>query len=471
MANYDFDLFTIGGGSGGVAASRRAGALGARVALCEENQVGGTCVHRGCVPKKLLVYGAHFREEFEDAAGHGWTLAEPPRFDWGTLQAAKDKELERLEGVYRRMLKDSGVRVIQGRGRVVDAHTVEVGEQRYTARHVLVATGSFPSLPRVKGVEHGLTSDDALSLKAVPRRLLIVGAGYIGVEFAGIFRALGARVTMFFRGSTVLRGFDDDVRAFLTQELRKKGVDLRPETQVADVEKRPDGSLSVLTGMGETLEVDAVLFATGRVPHTKGLGLEAAGVKLDERGAVCVDAHSRSSVESILAVGDVTDRINLTPVAIAEGRAVAEGLFNGQERSMDHTGVASAVFSQPPVGAVGCTEREAREKHGAVDVYVSTFRPMKHVLSGREERTLIKVICEPDGGRVLGFHMVGADAPEILQGLAVALKCGVTKRQLDATVGIHPTAAEEFVTLRDKRPEPEAESAGELGHDARKSVD
>jgi len=470
MSDYDFDLFTLGGGSGGVAASRRAGALGARVALCEEQEVGGTCVHRGCVPKKLLVYGAHFRDEFEDAAGHGWSL-EPPRLDWKKLQAAKARELERLEGVYGRLLKDSGVRVIQGRGRVIDAHTVEVGGRRYTARHLLVATGSHPFLPKVKGIEHALTSDGALGLEAIPRRLLIVGAGYIGVEFAGIFQALGTKVTMFFRGASVLRGFDDDVRATLAQEMRKRGVDLRPETVVADVEKRPDGTLSVLTAMGETLDVDAVLFATGRVPNTKGLGLEAAGVRLDERGAVCVDGHSRTNVESLYAVGDVTDRINLTPVAIAEGRAVAETLFNGRDITLDHTGVASAVFSQPPVGAVGCTEREARAKHGEVDVYLSTFRPMKHVLSGRDERTMMKVIVERGSERVLGFHMVGADAPEIIQGLAVALKCGVTKKQLDATVGIHPTAAEEFVTMRDKRPEPEVESARELGHDARRSAD
>jgi glutathione reductase (NADPH) len=466
MPRYDFDLFTIGAGSGGVAASRRAGSYGARVAICEDNRIGGTCVHRGCVPKKLLVYGAHFRHDFEDAAGFGWSLSEPG-FDWKKLQAAKDKELERLDGVYRRLLRDSGVQLIEGRGRVVDGHTVEVNGQRYTAERILVATGSRPFLPEVPGIEHVISSDGALNLPELPNRIAIVGGGYIGVEFAGIFNALGAKVMMLIRGDTVLRGFDDDIRSMLTQEMRKKGIDLRPETFIRDIEKRPDGTLSLLTRMGDTLEVDAVLYATGRVPNTQGLGLAEVGVRLDERGAIEVDEWSRTSVESLYAVGDVTDRINLTPVAIAEGRALAETLFHDNPTKMDHTGVASAVFSQPPVGTVGCTELEARERHGnKIDVYVSNFRPMKHTLSGRDERTMMKVIVERDTDRVLGFHMVGADAPEIIQGLAVALKCGVTKKLLDTTVGIHPTAAEEFVTMRDKRPDPVADAARELGHDA-----
>jgi glutathione reductase (NADPH) len=465
MPQYDFDLFTIGAGSGGVASSRRAGSYGARVAICEDNRIGGTCVHRGCVPKKLLVYGAHFRHDLEDAAGYGWSLSEPG-FDWKKLQEAKDKELERLDGVYRRLLRDTGVKLIEGRGRLVDAHTVEVNGQRYTAKHILLATGSRPFLPEVPGIEHAITSDGALNLKDLPRRVAIVGGGYIGVEFAGIFNALGARVMMLIRGDTVLRGFDADIRAMLTQEMRKKGIELRPETFIRDIEKRADGTLSLLTRMGDTLEADAVLFATGRVPNTKGIGLEEVGVRLNERGAVAVDEWSRTSVDNIYAVGDVTDRINLTPVAIAEGRALAETLFHDNPMKMDHTGVASAVFSQPPVGTVGLSELEARERHGKVDVYVSNFRPMKHTLSGRDERTMMKVVVERASGRVLGFHMVGADAPEIIQGLAVALKCGVTKKQLDSTVGIHPTAAEEFVTMRDKRPDPEEDAARELGHDA-----
>ncbi len=465
MPQYDFDLFTLGAGSGGVAASRRAGAYGARVAICEEDRVGGTCVLRGCVPKKLLVYGSHFREEFEDAAGYGWSVPEPT-FDWKKLQAGKDKELDRLNGVYKRLLRDSGVELVEGRGRLVDAHTVEVAGKRYTAAHILVATGSRPFLPELPGVEHVIDSDGALGLRELPRRLAIVGGGYIGVEFACIFNALGAKVTMLIRGDTVLRGFDDDVRSVLTQGLRKKGIDIRSEIFVRDVEKREDGSLSLLTRTGDTLDADAVLYATGRVPNTRGLGLEELGVKLDARGAVVVDAYSRSSVESVFAVGDVTDRINLTPVAIAEGRALAETLFHDNPTRFEHSGVASAVFSQPPVGTVGLTEREALAQHGKVDVYVSNFRPMKYTLSGRDERALMKVIVERASGRVLGFHMVGMDAPEIVQGLAVALKCGVTKQQLDATVGIHPTAAEEFVTMRDKRPDVEEAMAQELGHDS-----
>ncbi len=467
MAQYDFDLFTIGAGSGGVAASRRAGTYGARVAICEDDRVGGTCVLRGCVPKKLLVHGAHFHEDFEDAAGYGWSLQEPS-FDWSKLQAAKDKELDRLNGVYMRMLRDSGVQLIPGRGRVVDAHTVEVAGKRYTAATILVATGSRPFLPELPGIEHAITSDGALQLKELPRRVAIVGGGYIGVEFAGIFNALGSKVSVIIRGDTVLRGFDDDVRSTLTQELRKKGIDVRCETFVRDIEKRSDGSLSLLTKSGDTLEVDTVLYATGRLPNTKGLGLEEVGVKLDARGAVVVDEWSRTAVESIYAVGDVTDRINLTPVAINEGRALVETLYNANPIKMDHSGVASAVFSQPPVATVGLTEREACERHGKVDVYVSNFRPMKHTLSGRDERTMMKVIVERASDRVLGFHMVGADAPEIIQGLSVALKCGVTKKQLDSTVGIHPTAAEEFVTMRNKRPDPEESAAQELGHDSGK---
>jgi len=464
MAQYDFDLFTIGAGSGGVASSRRAGSYGARVAICEDDRVGGTCVLRGCVPKKLLVYGAHFSADFEDAAGYGWSVPEPT-FDWKKLQAAKDKELDRLNGVYKRLLRDSGVQLIEGRGRVVDAHTVEVAGKRYTAAHILVATGSRPFLPEVPGIEHAITSDGALSLPELPRRVAIVGGGYIAVEFAGIFNALGSEVRLLIRGDTVLRGFDNDVRSLLTQEMRKKGIDLRSETFIRDIEKRADGTLSLLTTMGDTLDADAVLYATGRVPNTRGLGLAEAGVELNERGAVKVDEWSRTSVPSIYAVGDVTDRINLTPVAIAEGRALAETLFHDNPMQMDHTGVPSAVFSQPPVCTVGLTEQQARERC-PVDVYVSNFRPMKHTLSGRDERTMMKVVVERATGKVLGFHMVGADAPEIIQGLAVALKCGVTKKQLDATVGIHPTAAEEFVTMRDKRPDPEESLKKDLGQDA-----
>ena len=454
MPQYDFDLFTLGGGSGGVAASRHAAGKGARVALCEERQLGGTCVHRGCVPKKLLVTASQFPEHFEDAAGFGWSVPEP-RLDWARLQAAKDRELARLEGTYRQRLEKVGVHLLEGRGRVVDAHTVEVRGERYTARHVLVATGAHPSVPEeLPGREHVLTSDEVLRLSELPRRMVIVGGGYIGVEFAGLFNALGTRVTLLVRDAGVLPGFDEDVSAALAQGMRQRGVDLRTHTQVQRVERGREGTRRVGLREGGGLEADVVLYATGRVPHTRGLGLEAAGVRLDEEGAVVVDDASRSSVESLYAVGDVTARVSLTPVAIAEGRAVADLLFGGTSRRVSHEGVASAVFSHPPVASAGWTEREARERFGALDVYVSSFRPLPHALSGRDERAMVKVLVERSTGRVRGFHMVGPDAPEIIQGLAVALTCGVTKQQLDTTLGIHPTLAEEFMTLREPRPEP-----------------
>jgi glutathione reductase (NADPH) len=464
MPAYDFDLFTIGGGSGGVAASRRAASYGARVGLSEARDVGGTCVHRGCVPKKLLVYGAHYRYDFEDAAGYGWVVGEPD-FEWATLQEAKTRELERLRGVYLRLLKDSGVMLVEGFGRLVDAHTVEVDGKRFTAKDILIAVGSRPFLPDIPGIEHAITSDEALSLPTLPDRLAIVGGGYIGVELAGIFQALGSKVTLLIRGAAVLRGFDMDVRVFLTDELRKKGIEVRPDTFVRDLERRGD-VVSVMTRGGDTLEFDVVLYATGRVPRTQGLGLEQVGVKLDENGAIEVDEWSRTSVENLYAVGDVTDRINLTPVAIAEGRAVAETLFHDNPIKMDHGNVPSAVFGMPPVAGVGLSEVEARELHGPVDVYISNFRPMKHTLTGRDERTLMKAVVERATGRVIGLHMVGEEAPEIIQGLAVAVKCGLTKATLDATVGIHPTAAEEFVTLRDRRPDVEEVRALELGKEA-----
>ena len=450
MPEHDFDLFTIGAGSGGVAASRRAASYGARVAICEESRVGGTCVIRGCVPKKLLVYGAHFRDAFEDAAGFVWSIPEAPRMDWARLIAAKDREVDRLNGVYLRLLRDSGVTLVEGRARVIDPHTVAVGDRTFTARHILLATGSRPFVPEVRGVEHAITSNEALDLPALPRRLAVVGGGYIGVELAGVFSALGTAVTMLIRGDTVLRGFDEDVRSALTAEMQKRGITIRCETRVEDIEKRGD-ALSVLTHAGDTLEVDAVLYATGRTPSTRGIGLEEAGVTLDAAGAVVVDRMSRSSVESIHAVGDCTNRKNLTPVAIAEGRAFAESTFHDRPMWVDHEYVASAVFSQPPVGTVGHGEREARARFGDVDVYVTSFRPMKHTLSGRDERTMMKLVVERATDRVVGVHMVGADAPEIIQGFAVAVRCGATKAQLDTTVGIHPTAAEELVTMREKR--------------------
>jgi glutathione reductase (NADPH) len=451
MATYDFDLITIGAGSGGVRATRLAGGYGARAAIVEESRVGGTCVMRGCIPKKLLIYGAHFAYDFEDAHGYGWTV-DAPRFDWPTLIANKNKELNRLEGIYERILRDNNVTLLRGRGRLTDAHTVEVDGKAYTAEKILIACGGWPSTPPIPGIEHVISSNEALDLAELPRRIVIVGGGYIAVEFAGIFNALGVEVTQIIRGAAILRGFDDDVRDFLTAEMEKKGVKILRNSVVRSIEKCENGYTLLLKGMDEFIETDLIMYATGRLPNTKGLGLEEAGVELSHTCAVVVDADNRSSAQNIFAVGDCTDRIQLTPVAIAEGRAFAETFFNGNPMTMDYDNIASAVFSQPPVGTVGLSEEMARQR-GPIDIYISRFKPLKHTLSGRDEMTLMKLVVDRETRRVLGCHMVGADAPEIIQGLAIALKCGATKEQFDATIGIHPTAAEEFVTMRDKRVE------------------
>lgn len=446
MTTPDYDLFVLGAGSGGVRAARIAAGLGARVAVAEERHLGGTCVNVGCVPKKLLVYASHFADAFADARGFGWNV-QSPRFDWRALIANKNREIARLNGVYRRLLEGAGVAVIEARARLVDATTVAAGDRTVRARHVLVATGGRPVVPAVPGAEHVITSNEAFFLDDLPGRVVIVGGGYIAVEFAGIFAGLGARVHQLYRGSLFLRGFDDDIRSTLADEMRKKGIDLRFETAVERITRRGDERLVALAS-GETIACDLVLYATGRAPNTADLGLEAAGVRLDGNGAVVVDAYSRSSVESIFAVGDCTDRLNLTPVAIREGQAVAWTLFGAKPTTADHTGVPTAVFSQPPAATVGLTEAEARAGHARVDVYRTAFRPMKHTLTGRDEKTMIKLVVDAETDRVLGAHMVGADAPEIIQGIAIALKCGARKADFDATVGIHPTAAEEFVTLR-----------------------
>ena len=457
MARYDFDLFTIGAGSGGVAGSRRAGSYGAKVAICESVRVGGTCVLRGCVPKKLLVYGAEFADAFEDAAGYGWSLGER-RFDWRALIAAKDRELDRLNGIYVNMLKTSGVAIIEGHGKLVDPHTVEVAGKRYTAANIMIATGAWPELPKIPGIEHAITSNEALDLKALPRRILIVGGGYIAVEFAGIFRTLGAEVRMAIRADKLLRGFDEDVRIALGEEMTARGIEIHAHTHLDRIEKTPEGFVATAHD-GAKFAADTVMYATGRKPNTATLGLQALGIEVNKSGAVVVDQNSRTSLPHVYAVGDVTDRLNLTPVAIAEGRALAETLFNDNAMTVDHQTVPTAVFSQPPVGTVGLTEAAARGMYGAIDVYRTRFRPMKNTLSGRQERTMMKLVVDRQTDRVLGCHMVGRDAPEITQGLAIALKCGATKRQFDRTIGIHPTAAEEFVTMREKLPEPKAAAA------------
>ena len=453
MPRYDFDMFTIGAGSGGVASSRRAAGYGARVAICEELRVGGTCVLRGCVPKKLLVYGAQFADAFADAAGFGWTVP-PAQFDWPSLIAAKDKEIGRLSQIYINMLNSSGVEIIDGRGVVVDPHTIEIAGRTYTADKILIAAGGHPTVPDIPGIEHVISSNEALDLPQLPRRIVIVGGGYIAVEFAGIFNGLGSEVVELIRREDLLYGFDDDLRVMLAQEMRIRGVEIHGRTQVARIVKAPRGGYSVFTTDGREFSADLVMYATGRKPNTKGLGLAEIGVALDDNGAVVVDEWQRSSVPNIYAVGDVTDRINLTPVAIAEGRAIAETLYNNNPIKMDHRDVPSAVFSQPPIGTVGLTEEEARREYDEIDVYSARFKPMKNALSGRDERTFVKLVVDAKTDRVLGCHMLGQDAPEIVQGLAIAVKCGASKRMFDQTVGIHPSAAEEFVTMREKTVRP-----------------
>jgi glutathione reductase (NADPH) len=451
MQRYDFDLITIGAGSGGVRATRLAGGYGARAAIVEKSRVGGTCVMRGCVPKKLLVYGAHFAEDLEDARAYGWSVGRP-QIDWPALIRAKNIELDRLEGVYRRILRDNHVDLVEGSARLADAHTVEVEGRRFTADKILIATGGWPSLPAIPGIEHAITSNEALEIERLPRRIAIVGGGYIAVEFAGIFRAVGVEVTQIIRAGQILRGFDEDIRETLAAEMAKKGIRILGDSIVRSIEKADGGYRLRIHGDDTLLDTDLVMYATGRAPNTAGLGLAEAGVRLAENGAVIVDANYRSSVDTIYALGDVTDRVKLTPVAIAEGRAFAETAFNGNPQILDYDNIASAVFSQPPVATVGLSEERAARQR-PIDVYITRFKPLKHTLTERDERIMMKIVVDRETDRVLGCHMVGADAPEIIQGIAIALKCGATKAQFDATVGIHPTAAEEFVTLRDKRPE------------------
>jgi glutathione reductase (NADPH) len=450
MTQFDYDLFVIGAGSGGVRASRVAAAFGARVAIAEADRFGGTCVIRGCVPKKLLVYASQFPEAFADARGFGWTVGET-KFSWPALIAAKDREIGRLEGVYRKLLEGSGVTIFAARARLADPHTIEVAGRRVTAKNILVATGGRPFTPDIPGRELGITSNEAFHLPDLPKRVLVVGGGYIAVEFSGIFEGLGSQVTLAYRGAEILRGFDDDVRHFLDAEMKKKGIEIRLNADLLSIARRADGALDARLKDGKTVTCDGVMFATGRIPNTAGLGLAEVGVALGPLGEVKVDELMRTSVQHIFAVGDVTHRVQLTPVAIREGTAVATMLFGGKDVMADHTYIPTAVFSQPPIGTVGLTEQEAIAACGEVDVYKADFKPMKNTLGGRDERTLMKLIVDARSQRVLGAHMVGENAPEIIQGIGIAVKAGLTKQQFDATVGIHPTAAEEFVTLKDPK--------------------
>lgn len=448
MAKFDFDLFVIGAGSGGVRAARMSAGFGARVAVAEERYLGGTCVNVGCVPKKLFVYAAHYGEDFVDADGFGWQAVDGAEFKWNRLLNNKDREIERLHKVYERLLSDAGVQLFQRRATLVDAHTVAVGDASYTAERLLIATGGWPIIPEFPGREHVITSNEVFSLERFPERCIIVGGGYIAVEFAGIFVGLGADVSLIYRGPLFLRGFDDEVRGFLAEEMRKKEIALRFNTNVTEIRRSGNG-LTVLLTNGEKIETDLVMYATGRAPMTAGLGLEKIGVALSDNGAVVVNSKFQSSVGSIYAIGDVTDRIRLTPVALAEGMVLAREVYGDTTSAVDYDCVPSAVFSQPSIGTVGLTETEARKRFPQVEVYKSVFTPLRHSLSGSDEKTLMKLIVDRETDKVVGAHMVGPEAGEIIQGVAVAMRAGATKACFDSTIGIHPTTAEEFVTMRD----------------------
>jgi glutathione reductase (NADPH) len=448
MPEFDYDLFVIGAGSGGVRCARVSAAAGARVAIAEERYLGGTCVNVGCVPKKLFVYAAHYHEDFADAAGFGWDVGES-RLDWARLRDNKTREITRLNGVYRNLLEARGVRILEGRARLLDAHTVEVLGQRHTARHILIATGAWPFVPEFPGREHVVTSNEMFDLDTLPRRAVVVGGGYIAVEFAGILNGLGVRTTLAYRGAQLLRFFDADLGRALAIEMPQKGISLRLEAQISRIEKQCDGSLELHFADGGVEQTDLVLYATGRRPCTGQIGLEECGVRLSDTGAIEVDAHYQSSVPSIHAIGDVIGGPELTPLALAQGMALCSTLFQALPKTVSLENIPTAVFSQPSIGTVGLSEEVARERGARVQIYTSGFRAMKNTLSGNPERTLMKLVVDADTDRVLGVHMIGPDAGEIVQGLAVALQAGATKAVFDATLGIHPTAAEEFVTMRE----------------------
>ena len=446
--SYDFDLFVIGAGSGGVRAARFAAGFGAKVAVAESRYLGGTCVNVGCVPKKLLVYGAHFADDFEQAESFGWTAGKA-NFDWPSLIANKNREIARLNGIYRKLLIDSGVTLLEGHARLADANHVDINGQRFSAERILIATGGWPQIPDIPGKEYAITSNEAFFLEALPKRILVVGGGYIAVEFAGIFNGLGADTRLLYRGDLFLRGFDQSVRIHLAEELTKRGLRLDFNTDIVRIDKQPDGSLLATLQDGTQLETDSIFYATGRRPMLDNLGLENTRVELTEAGYIDVNEHFETREPSILALGDVIGGVQLTPVATAEGMAVARRLFNPEQyRPVDYRYIPTAVFSQPNIGTVGLTEQQAVEQGHKVVVFESRFRPMKLTLTESSEQTLMKLVVDAESDRVLGCHMVGPDAGDIIQGLAIALKAGATKRLFDDTIGVHPTSAEEFVTLR-----------------------
>ena len=440
---YDYDLFVIGAGSGG----RMASSFGAKVAVCEDRYMGGTCVNVGCVPKKLYVYAAEYSRHFNEGKGFGWSSGDIS-FDWATLRDNKTEEISRLNGIYDNILGGAGVEIINGRGRLVDQHTVEVAGKHYTSERILLAVGGWPFIPDIKGKEHVISSNEVFDLETFPKRFVVVGGGYIAVEFAGIFNGLGAEVTQLYRGDLFLRGFDNEVRDFAAQEIAKKGVDLRFNTDVSSIEKQADGSLNVVLNDGSVIEADAVLYATGRKPQLDNLGLENVNIKVSDKGYVEVNEQFQTSEPSIYTIGDATGGMELTPVALEEGMTLARALYDNQPYKIDYSNIATTVFCQPNIGTVGMTEEQARAEYSNVVKYQSSFRAMKHTISGSDERSLMKLLVDGDTDRVLGVHMVGPDAGEIMQGIAIAIKAGATKADFDATVGIHPTAAEEFVTMR-----------------------
>ncbi|KAJ4775584.1 Glutathione reductase [Rhynchospora pubera] len=460
---YDYDLFVIGAGSGGVRASRTSAGFGAKVAICELpfhpissetiGGVGGTCVIRGCVPKKILVYGSAFRGEFEDARNFGWELSEDINFNWKKLLNNKTQEIQRLNGIYKRLLTNAGVTMIEGEGKLAGPHEVEVTQpdgsvQKYTAKHILIATGSRAQRVKIPGEELAITSDEALSLEELPKRAVILGGGYIAVEFASIWRGMGATVDLFYRKELPLRGFDDEMRAVVAKNLEGRGIELHPQSTLTELSKTDEG-IKVVTDHGDVLVADVVLFATGRAPNTKRLNLAAAGVETDKTGAIKVDEYSCTNIPSIWAVGDVTNRMNLTPVALMEGTCFSKTVFGGEPTKPDYKDIPCAVFSIPPLSVVGLSEQQALEQATSdILVFTSSFTPMKNTISGRQEKTVMKLVVDSATDRVIGASMCGPDAPEIMQGIGVAMKCGATKKQFDSTVGIHPSAAEEFVTMR-----------------------
>ena len=449
MSDFDYDFFVIGAGSGGVRAARVAASLGARVAVAEEDKVGGTCVIRGCVPKKLLVHGSHFSGAFEDAAGFGWTVGDVS-FDWPTLRDNVQADVAWLSDMYIRNLEKSGARLIRSRAELVDRYTIRLlAEGRtVTARYILVATGGWPALPEgIPGIEHALSSNEMFTLARRPDRLLVAGGGYIAVEFAGVFRGLGAEVTVLLRGPEILRGFDGDIRRSVHAGMTRRGIEVACGDSIAEISEH-DGGLLAVTKSGRRIEADTILFATGRRPNSRGFGLEEAGVEIGADGAIAVDALSRTSVDNIFAVGDVTDRVNLTPVAIREGHAVAENLFAGTSVTVDYNCIPTAVFSQPEAGTVGLTEEEAIVRYPAVDIYRASFKPLHHRVARRDDRMVVKLVVDAETDRVLGFHAVGDGAGEMAQLVGIAVRMKATKADFDATMAVHPTQSEEIVTMR-----------------------